>query len=347
MESEIGGRLDEELPELLKMCFDVVRPGRWDEMAPLAQEMVTTQVRSEVVSLAAAVFEDVREISDEELDLHALVVDLLSGENADRLSELFQRMGRKELRFITYYGGIFGLVVGVAQALLFDVFGQWWLMPIIGVLVGLGTNWLALQMIFRPLEERRYLGIVRYQGMFSKRQPEIAAEYAEVAANEIFTPSNLLRVLTEGETGVRIAAVLVRRITTAIDHQRPAIAMLTESEVSDEHVREVQVLLVSHLGRRLPEVGKEVDEVVRARLGVAQLVESRLGAMPKPEFERSCGASSKRTSGSSSSSAACSAGWSACSRPASCSRSRPDEEPGVVRQRARCRDWSAHRPGLA
>ena len=33
MESEIGGRLDDELPALVKMCFDVVRPGRWDEMA--------------------------------------------------------------------------------------------------------------------------------------------------------------------------------------------------------------------------------------------------------------------------------------------------------------------------
>lgn len=231
-------------------------------------------------------FEDVREISDEMLDLRALVVDLLSGENAERLSEMFQRMGRKELRFITYYGGIFGVLVGVVQALLFDVFGQWWLTAIIGVLVGLGTNWLALQMIFRPFEERRYFGFVRYQGMFSKRQPEIAAEYAEVAANEIFTPSNLLRVLAGGETGVRIAAVLLRRVTTAIDAQRPTIAMLTQTEVTDAQVRVVQVLLVSHLGRRLPEVREEVDEVVQARLGVAQLVENRIGAMLKPALER-------------------------------------------------------------
>ena len=127
--------------------------------------------------------------------------------------------------------------------------------------MGLGTNWLALQMIFRPLEERRFLGVIRYQGMFSKRQPDIAAEYADVVANEIFTPSNLNRILAEGKTAVRIATVLLRRITAAIDEQRPVVAMLTETEVTDEQVREVQVLLVSRLGRRLPEIWEEVDEV--------------------------------------------------------------------------------------
>jgi len=130
------------------------------------------------------------------------------------------------------------------------------------------------------------LGIIRYQGMFSKRQPEIAAEYADVVANEIFTPSNLIRVLAEGQTGVRIATVLLRRITAAIDEQRPVVAMLTETEVTDQQVREVQVLLVTHLGRRLPEIREDIDEVVHAKLGVAELVRNRIASMSKPEFER-------------------------------------------------------------
>lgn len=80
--------------------------------------------------------------------------------------------------------------------------------------------------------------------------------------------------------------MLLRRLTAAIDEQRPVVAMLTEAEVTDEQVREVQVLLVSHLGRRLPEIREEIDEVVHAKLGVAQLVRNRIATMPKPEFER-------------------------------------------------------------
>lgn len=286
MERELSDRIDAELPGLLAEVLDLVSPGVWDQMAPAAQDMVATQVRAEISTVTRTLFDDVREISDEALDLRALVHDLLSGENADRLGELFARMGRKELRFIVYYGGVFGFLVGIVQALTFGVLGQWWVIPIIGAVVGLGTNWLALQMIFRPLEPRKYLGVVRYQGMFPKRQAEIAREYGEVAAAEIFTPANLFRVLLEGEAGVRVATVVIRRVTEAIDASRSTVSMLTSTEVTDAHVREVQILLVSHIGGQLPELRAELEALVAKRLDVADLVEQRIAAMPKIDFER-------------------------------------------------------------
>ncbi len=286
MEKELSGRLDEELPALVGEVLELLKPGVFSEMVPAARAMVITQVRSEVSATAADLFDDVRQISDESLDLKALVKDLLSGENADRLGELFARMGRKELRFIVYYGGIFGLLIGIVQALLFGVLGQWWVIPIVGAIVGLGTNWLALKMIFRPLEPRRYLGFIPYQGMFPKRQPEIAREYGEVAAEEIFTPANLLRVLLEGEAGARIAVVVTMRVTEAIDANLAAVSMLTSTEVSMARVREVQLLLVERVGGQLPQLRREIEEIVAKRLAVAELVETRIAEMPKVDFER-------------------------------------------------------------
>ena len=69
-----------------------------------------------------------------------------------------------------------------------------------GVLVGLVTNWLAIQMIFRPMEPRRYLGVFHYQGMFPKRQKEISADYGRITANEILTPRNLILDLLLGRS---------------------------------------------------------------------------------------------------------------------------------------------------
>lgn len=284
-EAELAGRLEVEVPALTEEALELIAPGTWAQMVPEARDMVVAQVRSEVSRVARALLHDVREISSEVLDLRALVHDLLSGENADRLSELFSRLGRKELRFIVYYGGVFGLMVGVVQALAFGVLGQWWLIPIIGVVVGLGTNWLAIQMIFRPLHPRRFAGVVTYQGMFPKRQHEIAREYGEVAAGEIFTPANLLRVLMEGPAGVRLATVVLRRVTEAIDANRATVSMLTSVEVTDAQVREVQVLLVSRLGEQLPELRAEMETLVAQRLAVGEIVEERIAAMEPEEFE--------------------------------------------------------------
>mgnify|MGYP001581192326 CR=1 FL=1 len=39
-----------------------------------------------------------------------------------------------------------------------------------GAIDGLVNNYLAIEMIFRPLEKKRYLGIFPYQGLFPARQ---------------------------------------------------------------------------------------------------------------------------------------------------------------------------------
>jgi uncharacterized membrane protein YheB (UPF0754 family) len=159
-------------------------------------------------------------------------------------------------------------------------------MPIVGVLVGLGTNWLAIQMIFRPMEPTRYLGLVTYQGMFPKRQPEIAKEFGAVAEEEIFTPANLFRVLTEGPSGTRIARLVLERVSERIDQQRPMLEMLAQQPITDDQIATVKALVVEKVTHELPHVQAELDPYLRAQLGVARLVEERMGAMSKPEFER-------------------------------------------------------------
>ena len=46
----------------------------------------------------------------------------------------------------------------------------------VGAAVGLITNYLAILMIFKPQQPTRYLGVVTYQGMFAKRQNDIARD---------------------------------------------------------------------------------------------------------------------------------------------------------------------------
>jgi uncharacterized membrane protein YheB (UPF0754 family) len=286
MEELFEGRLDQELPVIVRDVAEMLAPGVWDEMAPEAQQMVITQIRTEGRQVAQEVFDDLQGISHELLDLERLVFDLLSGPNVKRLVRLFQEIGGKELRRIVNLGFWFGLVIGIFQAATFSIFDQWWLMPIVGGIVGLGTNWLALQMIFRPMEPTRYLGVVTYQGMFPSRQPEIAEDYGRITAREILTPANLLRLVTEGEAGTRIAQVVLARVSERIDAARPMVEMLTQTPVSDEQLVAVQSLVVSRVGDAIPEIQPEIEEYIGERLQVAELVEGKLKAMPKTEFER-------------------------------------------------------------
>lgn len=290
MEALFEHRLDEELPVIVREVAEMLAPGTWDQMAPDAQQMVITQIRTEGRQVAQDVFDDLQGISHELLDLERLVFDLLSGPNVKRLVRLFQEIGGKELRRIVNLGFWFGLVIGIFQAATFTIFDQWWLMPIVGGIVGLGTNWLALQMIFRPMEPRRFptegLGLVTYQGMFPSRQPEIAQDYGRITAREILTPANLLRLLTEGEAGTRIAQVVLTRVSERVDAARPMVEMLTQTTVTDQQLAAVKMMVVGRVTQAVPDLQPDIERYIEEQLQVGELVESKLKAMPKLEFER-------------------------------------------------------------
>ena len=286
VEALFADRLDDELPLVVRDVAEMLAPGTWDQMAPEAQQLVITQIKSEGRQVAQDVFDDLQGISHELLDLERLVFDLLSGSNVKRLVRLFQEIGGKELRAIVNLGFWFGLVIGIFQAATFTILDRWWVMPIVGGIVGLGTNWLALQMIFRPLERKRYAGLVTYQGMFPSRQAEIAADYGRITAREIITPANLLRLITEGDAGTRIARVVLTRVNERIDAARPMVEMLTQTQVSDVQLAEVKTMVVARVSESVPDLQPEIEAYLEEQLQVGELVESKLKAMPKLEFER-------------------------------------------------------------
>ncbi len=285
IERVFAGILDDYTYELVWEATEILQPLIWEEWGPEGQRLVIDMVKAETRGAARKIFADFQGVSDDLLDLHHLVTTLLTGENVERLVRLFQEMGRKEFRFIEIYGGVFGFLIGLVQVGFLSVFGIWWMMPIVGVIVGLVTNWLAIQMIFRPQEELR-VGPIRYQGMFPKRQAEIAADYGRIAADEIFTPANLFRLLSEGEAGERIATDVLDRVAAEIEAQKGMLSSLTQAEVTPAKVAEIQDMLVQRVAEAAPEIQPAIEDFAREKLDVANTVSSKLGSLTKAEFEQ-------------------------------------------------------------
>jgi len=62
----------------------------------------------------------------------------------------------------------------------------WCLLPFIAAVIGWGTNYLAVRMLFHPREEKRILGL-RIQGVFPKRQKALAEKLGKLVARELFS----------------------------------------------------------------------------------------------------------------------------------------------------------------
>ena len=280
------GSVDSEMDAIARRAAELIRPGAWDALPQTVRDQLAEQLKGEVKKVAREIFDRLQGISDEVLDLRALIVTELSGSNTSKLVRLFQHIGSRELKFIEVYGGVFGFLIGSVQVAAWSVFQTWWLMPIVGVMTGLVTNWLALQMIFRPLEPTRYLGVVTFQGLFPKRQAQIAADYGRVAADEILTASNLIRLVTEGEGGQRIADIVVATISEAIDEAAVRAKKMAAVEVDETTIEAVKQEVVQRLTHAMPQVRGRVESYLDRKLDIGATVRTRLERLPKPEFER-------------------------------------------------------------
>ena len=96
------------------------------------------------------------------------------------LVDLFRRVGRKELQFLVDSGFGFGVCLGLVQLALWLFTEMPWTLAAGGTVVGYLTNWLALKLIFEPVEPTR-LGPFTVQGLFLRRQHEASPSELERA----------------------------------------------------------------------------------------------------------------------------------------------------------------------
>jgi uncharacterized membrane protein YheB (UPF0754 family) len=146
-------------------------------------------------------------------------------------------MGRRELKFIQNFGFAFGFVLGIPVAVLTHFVPFWWLLPLLGVLIGYATNWVALWMIYEPAEWEKF-GPIRWKGLFVRRQPEVSEVYATIVADEILTLSEFGKELLHGQQSDRTRALIESAMLPAIDRSvgplRPAVRVAVGHREYDE-----------------------------------------------------------------------------------------------------------------
>ena len=136
----------------------------------------------------------------------------------------------EEFKFIERSGLYFGFIFGLFQMIIWYFFPYFWILPLFGLLVGYATNWLALKLIFQPVEPIKFLGMT-FQGLFIKRQNEVSKEYAFMLAHDIFTFDRIFAAIINGPTKDRFVNLIASHANKAIDDgvgiSEPVIKLVT------------------------------------------------------------------------------------------------------------------------
>ncbi len=84
------------------------------------------------------------------------------------------------------------------------------------MIVGWVTNWVALWMIYEPAEKTKW-GPIKMQGLFIRRQPEVAGVYAKIVSEQILTVAEFGKELLYGPQSDRTRILIENAMRPAID----------------------------------------------------------------------------------------------------------------------------------
>lgn len=204
-----------EIPELVDRVMHEEHPRLWRDLPRPVKEAIYQRVQDQLPSVVGSVTTEIGIHIDQLLDPKIMVIDHFR-ENPELVVRIFRDFGQRELDLMVRFGFIFGFLLGVPVAIVDSIFHQWWLLPMLGVVIGWITNALGMWVIFEPTEPKRILGI-RWHGLFLRRQAEAAEVYAQIIADDVITLERIGDFLLDGPRGDRTRQMLATAMRPAID----------------------------------------------------------------------------------------------------------------------------------
>jgi uncharacterized membrane protein YheB (UPF0754 family) len=187
----------------------------WENLPPLVRKGVYRHVRNNLPKVMQRLIHAVIDDIDNLVDVKEMCGRQLEADRA-LVVRLFSEVGDAEFRFIVNVSFWIGLGFGLLQMLLFYFIPWHGMLPLYAAVLGLATNWLALAMVFRPLNPVR-IGPFSFQGLFLRRQAAVSDKFAELCSQEILTIHRFMSEMLIGEKSERARRLIKRHISTLVD----------------------------------------------------------------------------------------------------------------------------------
>ena len=254
----------------------------WENLPASSRQLVFKIVEIELRDGIDGLAEDIHDHAERLLDLRELVIRKCE-ENPDLLNQMVFACANKELSFLILSGAFFGFGFGVVQALCWFFLPQWWVLPFFGFLVGTLTNWIAIQLIFRPLEPKKF-GPFIFQGLFLKRQKEISAEYSRVFTQDVLTTQEVVRTLIHGERSDRTLALLRTHISRIMEHNL-IVQLVTQAAMGPEGYADLKDAALETAIDYTEELAEDRNFNRTQAKAVQEMLNERMASLPPREFQ--------------------------------------------------------------
>lgn len=204
-----------EIPFLVDEIMWREHPRFWRDLPRPLRATVIERVQARLPEVVGDVTVEIGNHIDQLFDPKIMVIENFE-KDPSIIVRIFKDFGARELRMMVIFGAVFGFLLGIPVAVIDQAFHIWWLLPILGVLVGWTTNLLGMLLIFEPAEPRR-IGPIKIQALFARRQWQASDVYGKHIANDVITLEHIGEHLLNGPSGDRTRQMLAAALEPAVN----------------------------------------------------------------------------------------------------------------------------------
>lgn len=276
--------LAEAIDDISRDLAEEIRPGLWDALPDSARRGIQERMQKQAPRIVENMLTEMKADLPRYLDLHFMAVTALV-RNKEKLVKLMRSVTTDAMAFVRRSGIYFGLVIGLVQMVAWALFKNPWIMPAFGFAVGFISDYIALNMLFRPMKQRKFLGFIPFQGLLHAEREKITRDYAKILADDLFSPELMFDAIIKGPGSDKLFALAAKEIDAAIDAQtgvaRPVVTLAVGTKRYQAMKNKVVVLVLE----RLPTTLLEAQEYATKALDLEQVVIDKMSQLTDEEYE--------------------------------------------------------------
>jgi uncharacterized membrane protein YheB (UPF0754 family) len=278
---KLGAVIDDVTEQVIDEVANKHAKPMWDNAGEFMQNKVREQVRSEVIEVSRAIAMDMADDIDTIMDIEKTVLEAMERHKA-LMGEMFYDVGHREFKFIERSGLFFGFLFGIFQMLIWVLYPAPWILPAAGFCVGYLTNWIAIRLVFSPREPVK-LGRMTVQGLFHKRQNEVAEAFGRIVATRVLNADNIVATVMDGDGATRMNEIVEQRISDLIaKYEAHPMAKLV---LPEEERPALRAELLERIKTEWPKPGGFFHTFAAESVDLQGELERRMKALDRESYE--------------------------------------------------------------
>jgi uncharacterized membrane protein YheB (UPF0754 family) len=276
--------LVQSVDEISRDLAEQIRPGLWDSLPDAARKAIQARIQAQAPRLIENLLTEMKADLTRYVDLQFLAVTTLV-RNKEKLVKLMRGVTDDAMAFVRRSGIYFGLGIGLVQMVAWALFKNPWIMPAFGFTVGFISDYIALNMLFRPIHQRKILGLLPFQGLLHAQRDKITRDYAKILADDLFAPEILFDGVIKGPGADKLFALVAKEVDEAIDAQTGLARPLITLTVGTQRYRQLKDRVVTLVLERLPSTLLEAQHYATTVIDLKKTIIEKMSELTHEQYE--------------------------------------------------------------